>query len=77
MNNNANNHIEFTWHPFKNQKILYSYGFSCSLCSQGKNFMRPSPAKVGTEAPSFMERMQGDICWPIPSTCGPFRYFMV
>ena len=29
------------------------------------------------ESPSFLERIQGDICGPISPLSGPFRYFMV
>ena len=46
-------------------------------CSLGKLIIRPSPNKVGPEVPTFLERIQGDICGPITPSCGPFRYFMV
>ena len=39
--------------------------------------MRPSPAKLRTELPTFLERIQGDICGPIHPLCGLFRYFIV
>ena len=39
--------------------------------------MRPSPAKIKNESPTFLERIQSDICGPIHPLCGPFRYFMV
>jgi hypothetical protein len=39
--------------------------------------IRTSLAKVGTESPRFLERIQGDIYAPIHPPCGPFRYFMV
>jgi hypothetical protein len=34
-------------------------------------------AKVGTEFPRFLERIQGDICGLIHPPCGPFRYFII
>ncbi|KAL0541215.1 hypothetical protein IC582_021256 [Cucumis melo] len=64
-------------HPLKNQKILQSKELSCIACSQGKLIIRPSPAKVGVELPTFLERIHGDICGPINPPSGPFRYFMV
>ena len=39
--------------------------------------VRPSPCKVDLESPSFLQRIQGDICGPIHPPSGPFRYFMV
>ena len=38
---------------------------------------RPSPAKIRIESPTFLERIQGDICGPIHPPCGPFKYYMV
>jgi len=64
-------------HPLKDLKILLSKDMTCEACSLGKLIIRPSPNKVGPEAPSFLERIQGDICGPITPPCGPFRYFMV
>ena len=61
----------------KNQKILLSKDFSCVACFQGKMITRPSPVKVATESPAFLERIQGDICGPINPSCGPFQYFMI
>ena len=48
-------------------------------CSQGKLVIRPSQLKVDAESPSFLQRIQGDICGPIQPSCGPFQYlyFMV
>ena len=60
-----------------NQKILSLDGYSCSARSQGKLIIKPSPSKIYIESPSFLERIQGDICEPIHPPCGPFRYFMV
>ena len=37
----------------------------------------PSPLKVAIQSPAFLERIQGDICGPIQTACGLFRYFMV
>ena len=64
-------------HELKNQKILLSYEYPCVACSQGKLIVRPSHTKVKFESPIFLERVHGDICGPIHSPCGPFRYFMV
>ena len=64
-------------HSLKNQKIFQANELSCVACSQGKLISRPSLNKVGYESPSFLERIQGDICGPIHPPCGPFRYFMV
>jgi len=64
-------------HPLKNLKILLPSENPCAACSQGKLITKPSPSKVLIESPSFLERIQGDICGPIHPPCGPFRYFMV
>ena len=64
-------------HPIKNQKILLSSDYPCTTCSQGKLIVRPSHTKVLVESPTFLERIQGDICGPIHPPCGPFLYFMV
>jgi transposase InsO family protein len=64
-------------HPLKNQKILSPSDYPCSACSQGKLITKPSLSKIAVESPSFLERIQGDICGPIHPPCGPFRYFMV
>lgn len=61
-------------HPLENQQILQSNDFSCAACFQGKLIVRPSPAKIGTESLTFLERIQGDICGPIHPSCGLFRY---
>ncbi|CAM8902104.1 unnamed protein product [Rhodiola kirilowii] len=64
-------------HPLKDQKIPQGNVFPCKACSLGKLIIRPSPGKVEAESPMFLERIQGDICWPIHPPCGPFRYFLV
>ena len=64
-------------HPLKNQKIILCSDYPCIACSQGKLNVRPSHTKVLTESPTFLERIQGDICGPIHPPCGPFCYFMV
>lgn len=64
-------------HPLESQQILQSNDFSCTACFQGKFIARPSPAKIGTESLTFLERIHGDICGPINPPCGPFRYFIV
>ena len=53
-----------------------SSDYPCIACSQGKLIVRPSHTKVLVESPTFLERIQGDICGPIHPPCGPFRYFM-
>ena len=63
--------------PLKNQKILLSSDYPCSACSQGKLITKPSHSKIVVECPSFLERIQGDICGPIHPPCGPFKYFTV
>lgn len=64
-------------HPLKTQKIISQDELHCSACSLGKLIVRPSPVKLQTESPKFLERIQGDICGPIHPSSGPFRYFMV
>ena len=64
-------------HPLKDLKILLSNENSYTTCSQGKLVVRPSPSKINSESPSFLQRIQGDICGPIHPLSGPFRYFMV
>ena len=64
-------------HPLKNLKILLPSENPCVACSQGKLITKPSPSKVLIESPYFFERIQGDICGHIHSSCRPFRYFMV
>ncbi|KAJ9544551.1 LOW QUALITY PROTEIN: hypothetical protein OSB04_024258 [Centaurea solstitialis] len=65
-------------HPLKEQKIPQTGTFTqCTSCSLGKLIVRPSPSKIEKELPTFLDRIQGDICGPIHPPCGPFRYFMV
>ena len=64
-------------HPLKNQKILLSSYYPCTAYSQGNLIVRPSHTKVLIESPTFLERIQGDICGPIHQPCGPVRYFLV
>ena len=64
-------------HPLKNQKILLSSDYPCTAYSQGKLIVRPSHTKILVESPTFLERIQGDICGSIQPPCGPFLYFMV
>ena len=51
-------------HPSMNQKIISPSDYLCSACFQGKLIIRPSPSKLGIESPSFLEKIQGDICRP-------------
>ena len=64
-------------HPLKNHKILLSSDYPCIACSQGKLIVGPSYTKVLVESPTFLERIQGDICGPIHPPCRLFRYFVV
>ena len=64
-------------HPLKNQKILLSSDYPCSACSQSKLITKPLHSKIVVESPSFLERIQGDICGPIQPPYGLFKYFMV
>ena len=64
-------------HPLKNQKILLPSDYPCNARSQCKLITKPSHSKIVIECPSFLERIQGDICGPIHPPCGPFKYFMV
>jgi hypothetical protein len=64
-------------HPLKNQKILLPSDYPCTACSQGKLVIKPSLSKIIIESPSFLQRIQRDICGPIDPPCEPFRYFMV
>ena len=47
-----------------NQKIISPSDYLCSACFQGKLIIRPSPSNIGIESPSFLEKIQGDICRP-------------
>ena len=67
----------FLRHSLKNQKILMPNDYSCVASSQGKLIIKPSFTKVEYESPTFLKRIQGDICGPIHPPSGPFRYFMV
>jgi hypothetical protein len=67
----------FHGHPLKNQKILLPSDYPCAACSQGKLIIKPPFSKIIVESPSFSQRICGDICGPIDTPCGPFRYFMV
>ena len=64
-------------HPFKDLKILLSSENSCTACSQRKLVVRPSPSKINFESPSFLQRIQEDICGLIHPQSGPFRYFII
>ena len=60
-------------HPLSSKQILTSSSFTCAACSQDKMIIRPLFAKVVFESPTFLERIQGDICGlihPLSSMCG-------
>ena len=56
-------------HSLKDQKIHQMNKIPCTACSLGKLIMRPSPGKIAIESPTFLERIQGDICGPIHPPC--------
>ena len=53
-------------HPLTSKQILVTDGYTCVACPKGKLIIRPSFSKVTFESPAFLERIQGDICGPIP-----------
>ena len=59
-------------HTLKGQKSLQTSKITCKASSLGKLIMRPLPAKIKTESPTFLERIQGDICGSIHTLCGSF-----
>ena len=63
-------------HSLTSRQILVPDSYTCAACSKGKLIIRPSFTKATFESPAFLERIQGDICGPIHSPSGPFRYFM-
>ena len=64
-------------HSLGNCKVLLNDRDLCVPCSKRKLITKPSFTKVGFESPSFLQRIQGDICGPIHPPSGSFRYFMV
>jgi hypothetical protein len=64
-------------HPLKNQKILLLSDYFCAACSKVNLLSNHLLLKLIVESPSFLQRIQGDICGPIHPPCGPFRYFMI
>ena len=64
-------------HPLTSKQILVTDSYTCATCCKGKLIIRPSFTKVTFESPTFLECIHGDICGPIHSPSGPFRYFMV
>jgi hypothetical protein len=64
-------------HNLKEVKSPKSSDFMYTVSAIGKLILRSSPLKIHTEQLKFLERIQGDICGPIPPLCGSFRYFMV
>jgi len=64
-------------YPLKNLKILLPSENSSAACSQGKLITKTSSSKVVTKSPTFLKRIEGDICGHIHSPCKPFRCFMV
>ena len=62
-------------HPLTSRQILVIDAYTCAACSKGKLIIRPSFTKVTFEYPTFLERIQGDICGPIHPPSGPFSLF--
>jgi hypothetical protein len=58
-------------------KFLKTSDFICTTCATEKLILIPSPLKIHTEPLKILESIQGDICGPIQSINGLFRYFMV
>ena len=54
-----------------------SKDYSYETYLQGKLINRHSITMVNYESPSFIQRIQGDICGSIHLATGQFRYFMV
>ena len=52
-------------HPLTSRQILVTDGYTCTACSKGKLIIRPPFTKATFESPTFLERIQGDICGPI------------
>ena len=51
--------------------------YNCVACSQSKLIIRPSFTRVEYESLTFLKCIQVDICGPIHTPSGSFRYFMV
>jgi hypothetical protein len=51
--------------------------FICMACANEKLISRSSPLKIHIEPLKFLKRIWGDICGPIQSISGSFRYFIV
>lgn len=64
-------------HSLSNNQLTLLGDHFCTPCSQGKLVTKPSFLKIASESPSFLQRIQGDICGPIHPFSGPFKYFMV
>ena len=63
-------------HTLVNQHLILPSGYLFIPYSQGKLITRLSFLKIAFESPSFLQRIQGDICDPIYPVSGPFRYYM-
>jgi hypothetical protein len=71
--NVENSHGNF----LKNSKILLLGDYSCCVCSQGKLITKQFPSNIVVESPSFLERIQSDICEPIQLSSRSLRYYMI
>jgi hypothetical protein len=67
----------FVGHNLPIKRFPKSSDFICTTCATGKLIIKPSHLKFKNETLNFLERIQGEICSPIPSLSGPFRYFVV
>ena len=64
-------------HTLRSRQISTSPYFTYATCFQCKLTIRLAFTKIMSESPTFLERIQVDICGPIHPLSGPFRYFMV
>ena len=53
----------------KGLKIPQNDKSPCEACSLRKLIIRPSPGKIKIESPTFLERIQRDICGPTHPPC--------
>ena len=64
-------------HFLKNLKILLLGDYSYCVYSQGKLITKQFPSNIVVESPSFLEKIQSDICEPIQLSSRSFRYYMI
>ena len=64
-------------HSLANHQLTIPSGYFCTPFSHGKFITKPYFFKIASESPSFLQRIQGDICGLIDPPSGHFMYFMV